>query len=276
MANTDRFMQMIDVRRLGAVSPENPRRIRELVSCGQTITFFNWVCPARTSIWIPNLVRPLVACRFLGSGDEGFTESEPCRRLADTENETRTLLKMARECGVNFHYIKILADDNPRRLYPLTLEIQGEKEIEKIFLNFFIWYQDRIDSLFGRGIEVVSWKEIAAPYGELYDDIFNRPFNDISAMLPKGIVDEEQRILMEHCGFQASWRFQIKDFTERVIRSYAAEGVILDALENDWVIPNQILLCDESTRVFPAQIEAGRKLKGLDRLPKIFVLYPRR
>jgi hypothetical protein len=258
------------------MSPENPRRIRELISRGQPITFFNWICPPRTPVWIPDPPTPLVACRFLGPRDEGFEESEPCRRLVDTENETRVFLKMARKCGVNFRYLKVFADDNPHCLYPSTLEIQGEKEIEEIFLEFFIWYQDRVDSLFGKGIEVVSWGEISAPYRKLYDDIFNRPFDDISPMLPKGIVEEEQRILMEHCGFQASWRFQIKDFTERVIRSYAAEGVVLNALEKDWIMPNQILLCDESTRVFPAQIEAGRKLKGIDRLPKIFVLYPRR
>ncbi|MBU4466941.1 hypothetical protein KKF47_02670 [Patescibacteria group bacterium] len=196
--------------------------------------------------------------------------------MVDTEDETKTFLKMARECGISFRYLKILADDNPHRLYPRTLEIQGEKRIEEIFLEFFIWYQDKLDSLFGKGIEVVSWRELSAPYRELYEGIFNRPFDDISSMLPKDIVEEEQRILAEHCGFQKDWQLQIKDFTERVIRSYAAEGVVFDALERDWVIPNQILLCDESTRVFPAQIEAGRRLKGLDRLPKIFVLYPRR
>lgn len=142
--NTEKFMQSIQAR--SVVSPERPKRIRELLSGQDTPLLFNWVCPPGTPLTYDPETEKLFRLYSQIDPEGGFKNDY---RLYPRLNLEKDLVGLLNRFDMPLMYIKSVADNNPYCLYPACLRIDGPEKTATCIKKYTQFVQKQLDAQIG-------------------------------------------------------------------------------------------------------------------------------
>jgi len=258
---------------------ENPKLLGEYLdesfNSGQKITFFDWECPPRIldrsdkgQEFVNYCVDlPLV---FKGEKIDQYTEIPKVVKNCRPEKQN---LKLLQQLGIQFRFVKLIADTNIYYLTPEVLDILGKRLVEKRLNNF----KDLIKketAQYPTNVEVYLFTELIKNYQQIYDDSFNYILNELQEnngnILPTKYLEQQFTRTKKHVGL--SDNKVIEDFSLKTIATYVAEGIIFNYLAKESYFSNCVWLNTEE--VNPRTIELTnclRKKQEIGDLPMVFL-----
>lgn len=270
---SSQFAQFIES---AAVAPaQRPGFIKELVFdsvvTGKSLTIVNWICPPGTSLEYDKVSDRLYR-RYVGVDQlEGFKRDY---RLLSRIPLERRLIQVLEKFAIPYVYFKLVANDNPYCLYPTCLEVDGEQATLNSIQQFTNYAQLQIEQLVGEGkIYVTTMSDFlgAQLFSELLKTFRSTTLEQLVPFLPREAMEVELDVLTKHAKIDPQLISKLPHLAADVVRQYAVEGYYLEKVFGDCVI----LAWNESTRR-GGIIDPLRKARGIQPLPKIYVLHEKR
>jgi len=263
---TDNIIKRIQSRSQRRI--ENPTALKNYLkqtSGGKKMTFFNWECPPRfidKDKKGKQFVNYLVDFEKIFSGTK-FDKYTELPRVVESFDEERRFLVWLNKLGINYRFVKLIADTNAEFITPESLDILGAFPVRRIFGKFKKFVQKRAKK-YPAETKVYLFTELIKG-SKLYDDAYDLALKFIE---PK-ILKQQCERTRKHMGLTDP--DQIKQIAARTIATYAAEGVMLEQLSESPRFSNAVWLnnheIDSRTIIITNLL---RKRWGLGNLPMIF------
>jgi len=253
---------------------ENRPALAQYLASGRPITLFNWECPPRFINRTADgrqFVNYLVNLDgiFAGRSIDEFTEFP--RVVSDRDHEIAALSWM-RKLGVSYRFVKVVADTNAWYLTPDSLEILGQQTVVAQFREFGARITTALNGYPGAP-RTEQFSDLMAPYQPLYDQSYQLALAELQAdpsrLVPMAIWEAQLVRTRHHMGMADE--ATVRDFSNKTIASYAAEGLVLDALSRTpefgqcvWLNNHEV---DDRTI---AITNCLREREGIAPLPMIF------
>lgn len=257
---------------------ENIKLVRDYIfqsfKDNKKITFYNWECPPRFldkdkngQIFINYDVDLEKICK--GKKIDRFTELP---RVIVKNSEEKKILKFINSLGINFRFVKLVADTNAYYLTPESLKILGKKKIIHKFVEFkklIIKYTNQYPA----DVDVYLFTDLIKNYRNFYDSSFKKAMailkEDSQQMISNKILQQQFGRTKDHLGFKN--KNKINDFVIKTIASYAVEGIVFDKLTKSKNFSNCIWLNIEEADQRTIKItNCLRTKRNLGKMPMIF------
>ncbi len=242
--------------------------ISDSIKTGKPITFFNWECPPR---FLDNgEINYLVDLEkvFKGKRIDKYTEFP---RVVEKYEQEVGILNFLNSLGLNYRFIKIIADSNAYYLSPESLEIWGERKIRKSFDKFKRMIEDRLKDYPGK-TTAYYFTSFIAKNKKLYERSYRRALELLrqKQLVSESTVRQQFRRTRNHIGFKDP--LKIGEFSLRTIASYAAEGMVFNQLSKTKEFSNCIWLNIEEVDDRTIAITNSLRVRqGIKPLPMIFL-----
>lgn len=269
MSNMDKIFKILELNsKRGMQNQSAIRSFLELsIKTRKLITFYNWECPPR---FLDNgRINYLVDLEkiFRGQKIDKFTELP--RVVAQRRREIR-ILNLLNSLGLQYQFVKLIADTNAYYLTPDSLLQLGEETVRTSFRKFKQKIQERIE-LYPANSKVYLFTELLGQYRNLYTQSYQEALRLLRAqkLLSKDILLKQFKRTREHVGI--SGQKNVEEFSLKTIATYAAEGMAFDKLSQASRLLNCVWLNIEEvdTRTI-AITNCLRRRKGIDPLPMWF------
>lgn len=253
--------------------------IAQSISGKNLITFYNWECPPRTlsrdqsgKIYINydanyNKI-------FRGEKLDQFTEIP--RVVGESNREIRQL-KFLKSLGLNFRFVKLIADTNAYYITPTSLKIMGEKRTKKIFKDFKNRIRKIMEAGYPQADRVYLFSELMKPLRKEYEKSFRISLeiqkDNWENLVTRRIWQEQLARTKDHIGInRPEDKDFLIDFSRRVVATYGAEGIVFDLLSRTRNFSNPVWLNIEEVDYRTVAItNCLRKKKKLGKLPMVFL-----
>lgn len=250
--------------------------LSESILLNKKITFYDFECPPRKVIKIKG--KEYIDYQmglneiFSGKKNDDFTELPKAVEYRD--KDTR-FLKSLQKLGINFRYVKIIADTNLSYITPESSNITSKQKNVSQF-RLFKSLIKKVTQNYPIQCDVVLFSDLIKSYQEDYNDAFDEAIEKLSL---NKLIDEttfNSQILRtkQHIGIVDDEFATI--FSKRTIATYAAEGIIFDLLSRTNYFSNCVWLnLYESNKRTEIISNCLRIQKGLKRIPMLIKKYSR-
>lgn len=237
-------------------------------------SFFDWECPPRQlrkgkdgSTWFDfdlDLEKSVG-----GEKIDNFTELS---KLVTKKDETKAILDLIEKGFGQKQFLKLIADTNWLYLYPESLRRTGVTRLSEISERFEDLLQKKADQLYGEGrVKVINFTRLQEKLKTDYDRAFYDVLNNFEEIVPEKLQTQWEKRLISHVGLSEKQRREGRALAQRVIASYAAEGIVFELLDKSGILPNPVWISLDEPSFAGETTEILRKRKGLPPLPKIFL-----
>lgn len=238
---------------------------------GEIITFYDWECLPRfidKDKKDKKFINYLVDLKkiFAGKKIDQFTEVP--RVIKNKKREMQTL-KMLKKLGLNFRFVKFVADTNYYYITPESRKL-GEKKIKTKFKQFKKMIEKETKNYPVR-VKTVLFSGVINK-NKKYDQSFKEAlgFLEKKRLLSKETLQKQIKRTKEHVGITDTK--EAETFAKRTIATYAAEGVAFDWLSKSKKFSNPIWLNFAEANKRTIKItNCLRRKKGVKDLPMIFL-----
>lgn len=275
--NTKTSKILEKIEKISVRKVENPELlsnyIEQSLSNKKLITFYNWECPPRfldKNNEIPFINYDVDLRKILaGKKVDKYTEIP---RAVEKHDEEKNILKFLKNIGLNFRFVKIIADTNASYLTPESQKIMNEALIQRRFNEFKKIIEDTTDD-YPTKTKVSFFTDLVGNNIGKYEEVF---YNTLSALhknpnslLDKIVIEKQLERTINHVGIDGKeW---LESFTLKTIASYGAEGIIFDIISKRSSTSNCVWLnieeINERTIIITNFI---RKKYKISNLPMIF------
>jgi len=248
---------------------ENPQALRRYLKESEfmPITFFNWECPPR---FLDNgEISYLVDIKKIFRGEKIDEFTELPRVVVNKEREIR-ILNYLNSLGINYRFVKIIADTNAYYLTPEVLKKTGKNEIRKKFGEFKLAVENNLKK-YPAQCAVYLFSDLMSRYTKTYETAFYFALSRLRLgrkCVEKEIIEKQLKRTREHVGVKGEQK--IEEFALRTIASYAAEGLVFRKLSSTKYFSNCIWLNIEEADNRTIKITNLLRDKQ-DSLPMIFL-----
>ncbi len=260
------------------VPPQGKTRIKDIIfdavtyaEYGRQAEIANWICPPGTPLDFDPETGKLYR-RFKGiDPEEGLKKDY---RLYPRLDQERALVRNLEKASVPYRYTKIVADNNPYCLYPTAFALDGEKQTQDAIFSFATSAQQKLDQWIGEGkVNSATLSSLLGPesFQKFLSDFDRLDLASLLSFLPTDVLDVELDVIAKHTSLAPCYQQYLPSLVVDVVKQYGLEGDFVPRALGE----NTILAWNESTRR-TAIIDSVRRLKGLDPIPKIFVLYEKK
>lgn len=242
--------------------------LAESLQFGRKITFFNWECPPR--FFDNGFVNYQVDLDKIFKGQKIDKYTELPRVVSQNEREIK-ILKFLNLLGINYRFVKVIADTNAYYLTPESLRKYGRKKIVESFAKFKRRIEEKLIS-YPIKTKVYFFTKLLKSYEDLYSRSFERAYRLLqnNKLVTKSILAKQFLRTKEHLGFKD--RETIKEFSLRTIATYAAEGMVFEKLSQTENFSNSVWLNIEEVNDRTIVISNSLRIKkGLRPLPMLFL-----
>jgi len=204
--------------------------LSESILLNKKITFYDFECPPRKVIYIDG--KEYIDYQmdlneiFSGKKDDSFTELPKAVEYRDQEIK---ILKSLQKLGINFRYVKIIADTNLSYITPESLAITSKQQNASRFRLFKLLIEKAVQN-YPVKCEVVLFSELIKPFQKDYDESFDIAMKMLSLkrLVDTGTLNSQILRTKQHVGIA---NVEFADlFSKRTIATYAAEGIIFNLL----------------------------------------------
>lgn len=246
--------------------------IFEAVSTGKPITFFNWECPPRRISYADG--RPFVDYDvdlkkiFLGKKIDKYTELP---RVVDRAEEEIKMLSFLKGLGFPFRFVKLIADTNLYFLTPDSLSIIGQKEVDEKFIEFKNLIEAEVKR-YPVKTKTILFTTLFKPFIAMYKEIYEQSSAllnvNSNCVLSSEVLRAQLLRTEKHIGIiNKKW---MRDFSVRTIATYAAEGVVFEALSRTAGFSNCVWLNNHEVDGRTVEItNCYRRKMGIADLPMV-------
>lgn len=275
--NTKTSKILEKIEKISVRKVENPELlsnyIEQSLSNKKLITFYNWECPPRfldKNNEIPFINYDVDLRKILaGKKVDKYTEIP---RAVEKHDEEKNILKFLKNIGLNFRFVKIIADTNASYLTPESQKIMNKALIQRRFNEFKKIIEDTTDD-YPTKTKVSFFTDLVGNNIGKYEEVF---YNTLSALhknpnslLDKIVIEKQLERTINHVGIDGKeW---LESFTLKTIASYGAEGIIFDIISKRSSTSNCVWLnieeINERTIIITNFI---RKKYKISNLPMIF------
>lgn len=240
---------------------------------GKKITFYDFECPPRfldKKSQDKEFINYLVDLDniFQNKKIDKFTEIP---RIIKNQEQEKNILKFLISLGINFQFVKIIVDTNPKYITPESIKILGKKPIEEKLSEFKTKIREQTKN-YPKPVKIVLFSELIKPLQRQYENSFKKALKLLGAnkLIPQSIWNQQLNRTQRHIGLKKQER--IMEFSKRTVASYAAEGIVFELLSKTERFPNCIWLntaeADKRTIEITNCLRAN---KGISKLPMIFL-----
>lgn len=264
---TDQILAKIE--RKSKLPIQNKKAVGFYIKKGERITFFDFECPPRfidrdcQGREFANYLVDLKSIFQKGKIDQ-FTELP---RVIRNRTKEVKILRFLKSSGLNFCFVKIVADTNLNYITPETTEIIDTERIKKRFKEFRNRVQKAARS-YPVPVKVILFSDLIKNFQTEYDSAFSKAFRLLKKekLISNKILQAQIRRTKKHVGL----RQRILEFSQRTIATYAAEGIVFDLLSKTKNFPNCVWLnFEEADKRTVAIINCLRRKSGLGNLPMV-------
>lgn len=247
--------------------------LTESLENGKLITFYDFECPLREvkkDLQGNEYINYLVDMKKVFSGQRLDMFTELPKVVENKKREIR-ILNLLKDLGLNFRFVKIIADTNLKHITPESLNYIDSQKVSETFLEFKNKIVQKVKD-YPVAVEVVFFTELISELNQKYLIFLNQANRklEINRLVGKKIIDLENERIREHVGIVSN--SFCSEFSLRTIATYAAEGVIFEFLTKTEAMSNAVWFnlyeIDERTIVIT---NALRKIKNLGSLPMVFM-----
>ena len=251
--------------------------LKQSIDGGEIITFYNWECPPRILSVDKNGEIFVNYCVdtdkiFKGKKIDKYTEIPRAIKEKDSENK---MLSVLLSLGLKIRFIKVIADTNAYYLTPNSLKIIGKKKIQSALFDFKSKIKEVSEKNYIINPRIYFFSKLMLKYKKEYEKYFYEAlkiFNlGTDKLVSRKIWKLEMQHLENHIGLQKMGEREKEKFAQRVIASYAAEGMVFDLLSKQRNLSNCVWLnVGEATTEVIKITNCLKVRKNLEKLPMIF------
>ena len=249
---------------------QNQRLIKEYLGNGRIVTLYDFECPPRKV----ELIKGEKAINYLVDLDRIFKGrkidyfTEIPRAIKNFKKEQKVLQEI-KASGLNFRFVKIIADTNAYFLSPKSLELSGSLKIKAKFKEFKKRIKNEVPT-YPVKTEVILLTDLIKKSNINYSKYFDEAMKLLKSgeLVSEGIVDGQITRTNKHVGLFGK---RARQFAIRTIASYATEGMLFNQLSKTKYFGNCIWLNFEETEKRVIEItNCLRRRNGLGKLPMLF------
>ncbi|OGC60381.1 hypothetical protein A3K34_00945 [candidate division WWE3 bacterium RIFOXYC1_FULL_40_10] len=241
------------------------------------ITLFNWECPPRYIKYDKTSGTPYISFDVAmpniakGVPIDNYTEIP---RAVSMKKEESDILKYIKASGINFQFVKLIADTNSRFIYPSSLKYEDSKvitlkknEFRSLIANSVADYPAtvRVYNFW----DLLKMTGLQKTYRNLFDLVYKELAKPRQKLLASSIINKQITRTREHIGIKD--KVLAKEVAIRTVATYGVEGIILEKLEKTKYMSNCVWFNTEEVSKRALVITNFlRRSIGADPLPMIF------
>jgi hypothetical protein len=241
------------------------------------ISFYGWECPPRQiqedkkyGRWVNFDID--IKSVVQGKKLDKYTELP---RLTAQWKQENWFIETLINKNPDVSYSKIIADTNGLYLYKKSRAILGEKKIRKLSKKFQVLLEKRSKKLLEKNSPpIILYSSLQKKFKTEYNMFFNLVYKSfdkkINQIVPQNIINYWMNRMVRHVGLTDKDRKERVDILQRVIASYAAEGMLFVLLNQDRIMPNPVWVNWEEKPESTKTTELLRERYGLKSIPVIY------